>query len=92
LVETDIAVATAYDWHDVELGHGFYETALGSRFMIKPAAREEILHRLLELNHQRYTEEVVQGLHEKGTSKGKAGTAAKRRKKAPNTSPLLEGA
>jgi hypothetical protein len=88
----DHAVALAYGWPDVDLGHDFHKTKQGVRFTISSAARQEILDRLLDLNHQRYAEEVAQGLHEKGTSKGKTRTAAKRRKKAPNTSPLLEGA
>ena len=32
-----------------------------------------MLDRLLELNHQRYAEEVAQGLHDKGKKKGKSG-------------------
>ena len=46
--------------------------------------------RLLELNLQRYAEEVVQGLHEKPTAKGKGGSATRRGRK-PKASPLLEG-
>lgn len=88
----DRAVAAAYDWIDLDLNHDFQETKQGIRFTVSPAARQELLDRLLELNHRRYAEEVAQGLHEKSASKGKAGTAAKRRKKVPNISPLLEGA
>ena len=43
------------------------------RFTISEAARREVLGRLLELNHQRYAEEVAAGLHEKGKARrGKA--------------------
>lgn len=31
-----------------------------------------MLDRLLELNHQRYAEEVAQGLHDKGKKKAKS--------------------
>jgi hypothetical protein len=71
-VEMDKAVAAAYGWDDLDLGHGFHETKQGARFTISDAARREVLERLLKLNHQRYEEEVCQGLHEKkGKSEGK---------------------
>lgn len=69
--EMDRAVAGAYGWTDLDLGHDFHETKQGIRFTISESARREILDRLLALNHQRYTEEVAQGLHDKG-SKSKA--------------------
>lgn len=68
-IEMDQAVATAYGWQDLDLGHGFHETKQGIRFTISEAARREVLDRLLELNHQRYAEEVAAGLHEKRTAK-----------------------
>jgi hypothetical protein len=64
-VEMDNAVAAAYGWSDVDLGHGFHETKQGLRYTISEAARREVLARLLQLNHERYAEEVRQGLHEK---------------------------
>jgi hypothetical protein len=67
----DRAVADAYGWTDLDLGHDFHETKQGIRFTISESARREILDRLLALNHQRYAEEVAQGLHDKG-SKTKA--------------------
>jgi hypothetical protein len=71
-IELDHAVADAYGWTDLDLEHGFHETKQGVRFTISERARMEVLDRLLELNHQRYAEEVAQGLHDKG--KGKAGS------------------
>jgi hypothetical protein len=53
------------------LDHGFHGTKQGLRFTVSPIARQEILDRLLELNHQRYDEEKGAGLHEK--TGGKAG-------------------
>jgi len=74
--EMDEAVAAAYGWQDLELGHGFHETKQGMRYTICETARREVLDRLLRLNHERYAEEVAQGLHEKGT-KGKAAKKGK---------------
>lgn len=62
-VEMDNAVAAAYGWADLDLDHGFHETAQGIRYTISEPARREVLTRLLKLNHARYHEEAVQGLH-----------------------------
>jgi hypothetical protein len=70
-IQMDTAVAAAYGWHDLTLNHDFHETKQGLRFTISEAARREVLDRLLELNHQRYAEEVAQGLHDKKKGKGK---------------------
>ncbi|HEX6288038.1 MAG TPA: type IIL restriction-modification enzyme MmeI [Herpetosiphonaceae bacterium] len=70
-LEMDQAVAGAYGWADLDLGHGFHETKQGVRFTMSEAARREVLDRLLLLNHQRYAEEVKAGLHDKGAKKGK---------------------
>src|SRR5207244_8353397 len=64
--EMDEAVAMAYGWDDLELGHGFHETKQGVRYTISEVARREVLGRLLKLNHERYAEEEAMGLHEKG--------------------------
>jgi hypothetical protein len=48
------------------------ETAQSLHFTISELARRGVLGRLLELNHRRYEEEVLAGLHEK-RSKGKKG-------------------
>jgi hypothetical protein len=42
-VEMDKAVAAAYGWVDLDLGHGFHETKQGVRFTISEAARREVL-------------------------------------------------
>lgn len=63
-VEMDRAVAAAYGWDDLDLGHGFHETRQGTRFTISEPARREVLARLLTLNHQRHAEEVAQRLHD----------------------------
>ncbi|NNJ12769.1 restriction endonuclease [Chloroflexales bacterium ZM16-3] len=68
-VEMDAAVAAAYGWQDLDLGHGFHETKQGLRYTISEAARRAVLDRLLALNHARHAEEVAAGLHEKGGSR-----------------------
>jgi hypothetical protein len=56
--EVDAAVAEAYGWSDLDLGHGFHETRQGLRYTLKPTAQAEVLDRLLELNHQHDGREV----------------------------------
>jgi hypothetical protein len=63
-LEIDRAVAAAYGWIDLDLGHGFHDTKQGVRFTIRESARQEVLVRLLRLNHASYADEVRQGLHE----------------------------
>ena len=72
-VEMDNAVAAAYGWQDIDLGHEFHETKQGLRYTISETARREVLDRLLLLNHQRHAEEEAQGLHGQGKKKGKSG-------------------
>jgi hypothetical protein len=76
--EIDLAVARAYGWDDVNLEHGFHAVPYlpendRVRFTISDRVRLEVLRRLSELNHQRYEEEVAQGLH------GNAGVRTPRR-------------
>ncbi|WP_160321239.1 Eco57I restriction-modification methylase domain-containing protein [Prosthecomicrobium hirschii] len=68
--EMDIAVLDAYGWDDIDLGHSFREVDYlpendRVRFTISNNARIEVLRRLSELNHQRFEEEVENGLHGK---------------------------
>jgi hypothetical protein len=53
----DEAVVRAYGWTELLNGtglvHDFYDTRQGIRYTIGPAPRQEILDRLLELNHAR---------------------------------------
>jgi hypothetical protein len=82
----DQAVAAAYDWSDLDLGHVFHETKQGVRYTISESARLTVLDRLLALNHQRYEEEVKAGLHEKGAKKAKK---AKRAEEKPTIERML---
>lgn len=52
-VEVDEATMEAYGWDDVPLEHGFHTYRQIERWTAAPAARVEILDRLLELNHER---------------------------------------
>jgi hypothetical protein len=75
--EIDLVVARAYDWDDLDLGHGFHEVPYlpendRVRFTISEPARIEVLRRLAELNRARYQEEVAQGL------RGNAATRVRR--------------
>ncbi|MEW5966017.1 MAG: type IIL restriction-modification enzyme MmeI [Pseudomonadota bacterium] len=56
--ELDEAIRDAYGWHDLDLGHGFHEVETlpendRVRYTISPAARKEVLRRLLAENHRR---------------------------------------
>lgn len=87
-VEMDNAVAAAYGWSDLDLGHGFHETKQGMRYTISEPARKEVLQRLLKLNHERYAEEVKQGLHDKKKGAAKKATP----KKTAAGKPVKDGA
>ncbi|TDQ33377.1 Eco57I restriction-modification methylase domain-containing protein [Zeaxanthinibacter enoshimensis] len=76
--EMDEAVLVSYGWHEdsekwgkaIQLRHDFYEVDYlpendRVRYTIHPEARKEVLKRLLLLNHERFEEEVAQGLHKK---------------------------
>ena len=52
-VDLDHAVMDAYSWDDVELDHGFHTYRQMHRWTVSPAARVEILERLLEENLRR---------------------------------------
>jgi hypothetical protein len=68
----DEAVVHAYGWTDLlnsGLDHGFHDTRQGTRYTIGPTVHQEILDRLLELNHARYATEVKAGLHNKPRKK-----------------------
>jgi hypothetical protein len=74
-VELDHAVSRAYGWSDLALDHHHWETPQGMRFTVSPTAKDELLDRLLELNHQRYAEEVAAGLHDSKAKKASARNA-----------------
>lgn len=81
-VEMDQAVAVAYGLQNIDLGHDFHDTKQGTRFTISETARRDVLDRLLALNHQRYSEEVAAGMHDKKAGKAKS-LARRQRQQTP---------
>lgn len=81
--EMDRAVAAAYGWDDLALGHDLHQTQQGVRFTLSEAARREVLGRLLELNHQRYEEEQAAAAKDEGggmKAEGKKTTKGRKKK------------
>lgn len=73
-VELDEAVMDAYRWSDIPLDHGFHTYRQMQRWTVSPAARVEILDRLLEENHRRAAEEAKRTPQTR--SKGRRGKSA----------------
>ena len=76
-VKLDTAIRDAYGWSDLDLGHDFHDVETlpendRVRYTLSPAARKEVLRRLLALNHARAGEEA-----EKEKVKGKRGGGEK---------------
>ncbi|MQA06886.1 MAG: hypothetical protein GEV07_30740 [Streptosporangiales bacterium] len=63
----DDATVRAYGWDDLldQLDHGFHPAGRDLRYTVGPAAKQEILDRLLELNHERHAAEVAAGVPKK---------------------------
>lgn len=80
--EAKLAKGELPSWREINLGHGFYETRQGVRFTISPQARDDVLDKLLALNHYRHQQEVSQGLHSGKTSRKGVKTAKKQPKEA----------
>jgi len=76
-IKMDEAVKIAYGWNDLDFCHDFHEVPYlpendRMRFTVSEEARLDILKRLLDLNEERYQEEVEAGLWDKkGTKKVK---------------------
>ena len=77
-VQLDCAVRDAYGWFDLDLQHGFHQVdQQGARFTFSPPVADEIFERLLELNRERYEEEVAKGLHDRKKAKASKRVARK---------------
>ncbi|MDM8556735.1 hypothetical protein QUF75_18570 [Desulfococcaceae bacterium HSG7] len=66
----DQTVLKSYGWEDLDLAHDFYEVDYlpendRIRYTITPAARKEVLKRLLKLNHAIHDRELKEGLSSK---------------------------
>lgn len=70
-VELDRQVLATYGWSDLPLDHDFRGTGKDTRFTVSDPIRQELLDRLLELNHQRHAEEMrEQAAPAAGTQRG----------------------
>jgi methylase of polypeptide subunit release factors len=68
-VELDQAVMAAYGWLDVPLEHGFHTYRQMERWTVSPAARVEILDRLLAENLRRAAAQPTTGKSKRGKSR-----------------------
>jgi hypothetical protein len=89
--ELDLAVRDAYGWQDLDLGHDFHEVETLAendrvRYTTSPAARKELLRRLLALNHTRAAEEAARAAASPRKGKTKA---TRGRKKQTSDGPDL---
>jgi hypothetical protein len=80
--ELEETIRDAYGWHTLDLGHDFHKVETlpendRVRYTISPTAREEVLRRLLALNHQRAAIQAaaVPVQKKRGKKKTKAGDA-----------------
>ncbi|MGS0561821.1 Eco57I restriction-modification methylase domain-containing protein [Microbacterium aurugineum] len=71
-VQIDEAVMEAYGWTDIPLEHGFHTYRQMERWTVNPAARVEILDRLLEENHRRAAAEAAAGWGSRKTKSGRS--------------------
>jgi hypothetical protein len=55
--QVDLAVAKAYGWDDLELGHDFRETRQGVRWTVASDVQYELMQRLVALNGERFASE-----------------------------------
>ncbi|MFZ4698434.1 MAG: Eco57I restriction-modification methylase domain-containing protein [Candidatus Methylumidiphilus sp.] len=75
-VELDNAIRDAYGWQDLDLGHDFHEVETlpendRIRYTISPAARKEVLKRLLAENHRRAAEQAASAATKPKSTRGK---------------------
>lgn len=55
--EIDALVLKVYDWDDLALQYEYQDEGIGPRYMLTKELREEILDRLIKLNHQYWEEQ-----------------------------------
>jgi len=67
----DGEIMRSYGWSNVQLDHGFHTYRKMERWTVCPAARVEILDRLLEENHRRAALEASTGKTKKSASRTK---------------------
>ena len=90
-VGLDVAVRDAYGWQDLPLEHDFYEVETlpendRVRYTIPPAARKELVKRLLAENHRRAAAESAAQAQTQPSAKKPSGRS---RRKPPPSGPVL---
>ena len=80
-VQLDLGIRDAYGWHNLPLEHDFHQVDTlpendRIRYTISPAARKEVLRRLLKLNHERAAEEEAKRKAAPKPARGKRGEKA----------------
>jgi hypothetical protein len=88
--EMDETVFKAYGWTDIDLAHDFYEMDYlpendRIRYTISPAARREILKRLLQLNYEIHDKEIAAEQQTAPASKPRKG----KKQKGINTESII---
>lgn len=73
--DLDAAVMEAYGWSDVPLDHGFHTYRQMERWTVGPAARVEVLDRLLQENQRRAAREAAEWGGKAATGSGAADEA-----------------
>jgi hypothetical protein len=68
----DKSVVDSYGWPTSDLGYDFHITKQGVRFTLAVEARQDVLDRLLKLNHERYAAEVAADECEEGKKQKKS--------------------
>jgi hypothetical protein len=68
-VSLDEVVLRCFGWVDLDASREHRTTDVGLRYVMPEESRIAMLNRLLELNHQRYAEEVDAGLHDSKAKK-----------------------
>ncbi len=74
--QLDQAIRDAYGWNDLDLGHDFHEVETlpendRVRYTLSPAARKEVLKRLLAENHRRAALEAATDLEKPKAKRGR---------------------
>lgn len=88
--QVDRAVADAYGWQDLALNHGFYTYKKITRYSISPAARLEVLDRLLAENHRRAALEEAAEQAKSASAKSKRNSRSSRAKSGAAASKLQQ--
>ncbi|KRE47405.1 Eco57I restriction-modification methylase domain-containing protein [Paenibacillus sp. Soil522] len=79
--EMDVTVARSFGWYDLSIQHDFHETKQGIRYSFPQLTRNEVLNRILKLNHACYDHEISKVVARGGKAKSSRSISAKKEKK-----------